>query len=292
MIWLVGNRGMLGMAVDRRLQSQKLEHVATDLDLDITDGRRVQAFANPLDLSWIINCSAYTAVDRAEDEPEQTFRINAEGVRNLALTARRKEARLLHISTDYVFDGRKEGAYLETDTPNPMGVYGSSKLQGEIYICENIASHVILRTAWLYGHDGNNFVRTMLRLFREQDEVMVVEDQWGSPTLADDLADIILHIITREKSHYGIFNFTNEGRTNWFEFAAMILELARKYHIVDRELQLIPIKTNQYPTKALRPANSYLSKEKIKQVCKIPVRSWQEALESFMSDLAANKGKT
>jgi dTDP-4-dehydrorhamnose reductase len=131
----------------------------------------------------------------------------------------------------------------------------------------------------------------MLRLFRERDEVSVVEDQWGSPTLAGDLADIILHIVTYEKPQYGIFNFTNEGRTNWFEFAALILELARKYHLVDREVQLIPIKTNQYPTKALRPANSYLSKEKVKEVYNVSIRPWQEALESFMSDLAVHKGK-
>jgi dTDP-4-dehydrorhamnose reductase len=288
-IWLVGNRGMLGTEVHRRLQAYKLEHVATDLDVDITDRQALIEFSGPLALSWIVNCSAYTAVDRAEDEPEQAFRINAEGVRNLALAARLKKARLLHISTDYVFDGRKEGAYLETDTPNPSGIYGRSKLQGELYIRENIDIHVILRTAWLYGPVGNNFVRTMLRLFQERDEVRVVTDQWGSPTLAGDLADVILQIITRETLQYGTFHFTNEGRTNWFEFASLIRELAGKHQLLDREVRLLPIKTEQYPTKALRPANSYLSKEKIKTVFGIPVRPWQEALTEFIGGLTEEK---
>jgi dTDP-4-dehydrorhamnose reductase len=292
MIWLVGHHGMLGTEVYHRLRARKLEHVATDLDVDITDRQAVSGFSDPSALSWIVNCSAYTAVDRAEDEPERAFRINADGVRNLAWAARQKGARLLHISTDYVFDGRKEGAYLETDPPNPSGVYGRSKLQGEIYIRENIDRHVILRTAWLYGPAGANFVRTMLRLFQERDEVRVVADQWGSPTLAGDLADAIIQIITRETIQYGIFHFTNEGRTNWFEFASLILELARKHHLVDRQVRLLPIKTKEYPTRALRPANSYLSKEKIKAVFGIPVRPWQEALESFMNDMASHSGKT
>ena len=287
MIWLVGNRGMLGTEVHRRLQAHKLEHVATDLDVDIADPETLSKFSRPLALSWIVNCSAYTAVDRAEDEPEQAFRINAEGVWNLALLAREKGARLLHISTDYVYDGRKEGPYLETDIPNPLGIYGRSKLQGELYIRENIDSHVILRTAWLYGPDGSNFVRTMLRLFQERDEVRVVADQWGSPTLARDLADAILQIITRETIQYGTYHFTNEGRTNWFEFASLILELARKDHLLDRDVRILPITTEQYPTRASRPANSYLSKEKIKEAFNIPVRPWQEALEECIRGLSA-----
>ncbi len=291
MIWLVGNRGMLGTEVHCRLQARKLEHVATDLDVDITDRRVLRSFSDPLALSWIVNCSAYTAVDRAEDEPEQAFRINADGVRNLAWVARQKGARLLHISTDYVFDGKKEGAYLETDAPNPSGVYGRSKLQGEQYIREELDSHVILRTAWLYGPAGANFVRTMLRLFQARDEVRVVSDQWGSPTLAGDLADAILTILNPETVQYGTYHFTNEGRTNWFGFASLILELAGKHRLVDREVRLVPIKTEEYPTRALRPSNSYLSKEKIKAVFGIPVRSWQEALESFMKGMAADKGE-
>ncbi len=285
MIWLIGNRGMLGSEVHRRLQACKLGHVATDMDVDIADPEALSKFSGPLAISWIVNCSAYTAVDRAEDEPEQAFRINAEGVRNLALLAREKGSRLLHISTDYVFDGKKEGPYVETDTPDPLGIYGRSKLQGEIHIRENMDNHVILRTAWLYGHSGNNFVRTMLRLFRERDEVRIVADQWGSPTLAGDLADAILQIITRETIQYGTFHFTNEGRTNWFEFASLIRELARKDHLLDREVRIIPITTDQYPTRALRPANAYLSKKKIKEALHIQIRPWQNALQEFIGSL-------
>lgn len=286
MIWLVGNRGMLGTEVHQRLQRKSLEHTATDLEVDITDHRTISSFAQDLNLSWIVNCSAYTAVDRAEDEAGQAFRINAEGVRNLSLLAKEKGARFLHISTDYVFDGLKDGAYVETDPPNPQGAYGRSKLQGELYIRENIDEHVILRTAWLYGPAGANFVRTMLRLFQEREEVRVVADQWGSPTLAGDLAEAILQVITRKEVPYGTYHFTNEGRTNWFEFATLILELAGKYYFVDRKVRLTPIKTKEYPTKAMRPANSYLSKEKIKTMLGISIRSWQEALESFMKGIA------
>lgn len=290
MIWLVGNRGMLGTEVQHRLQACNLEHVVTDLDVDITDRQAISSFGRDLNLPWIVNCSAYTAVDRAEDETGQAFRINAEGVRNLALLAKGKGTRFLHISTDYVFDGRKEGAYVETDPPNPQGVYGRSKLQGELYIRENIENHVILRTAWLYGPAGANFVQTMLRLFQEREEVKVVADQWGSPTLAGDLADAILQIITRTEIPYGTYHFTNEGRTNWFEFALLILELAGKHRLVDRKVRLTPIKTEEYPTKAMRPANSYLSKEKIKTMLGIPIRPWQKALESFMNDMASHSG--
>ena len=286
MIWLVGNRGMLGTEVQRRLQRNSLEHTATDLEVNITDRQAISSFGRDLNLSWIVNCSAYTAVDRAEDETGQDFRINADGVRNLALLAKEKGARFLHISTDYVFDGRKEGAYVETDPPNPQGAYGRSKLQGELYIRESIDDHVILRTAWLYGPAGANFVRTMLRLFQEREEVRVVADQWGSPTLAGDLADAILQIVTRNEMTYGTYHFTNEGRTNWFEFASLILELAGKHHLVDRKVRLTPIKTEEYPTKAMRPANSYLSKEKIKTMLGISIRSWQEALESFMKGIS------
>ena len=292
MIWLVGNRGMLGAEVQNRLQSLDLEYAATDLDVDIADSRALEKFTERLDLSWIVNCSAYTAVDRAEDEPDQAFRINAEGVRNLALAARRKKARLLHISTDYVFDGRKEGLYLETDAPNPPGVYGRSKLEGERHIRENWDRHVILRTAWLYGPGGNNFVRTMLRLFRERDEVRVVADQWGNPTLAGDLADAVLHIITRSTVPYGIYHFTNEGRTNWFEFAREIHDQGMREGLLEKAVRIVPIQTDQYPTRATRPFNSCLSKKKIKSVFGIPIRPWQEALADCIGQMAKKQGST
>ena len=290
MIWLVGNRGMLGGEVHRRLRARNLRHAATDLEVDIADGRALEAFTDRLDLSWIVNCSAYTAVDRAEDEPDQAFRINAEGVRNLTLAARGKRARLLHISTDYVFDGMKEGPYMEEDVPNPLGVYGRSKLQGEFHIREIWGSHVILRTAWLYGPGGNNFVRTMLRLFGAREEVRVVADQWGNPTLAGDLADAIIEIITRETVPYGTYHFTNEGRTNWFEFAREIHDQAMRKGLLEKAVRIAPIQTEQYPTRARRPANSCLSKEKIREAYGISVRPWREALADCIGQIEKETG--
>src|SRR3989339_692395 len=196
MIWLIGHKGMLGSEVYKLLVEGAMPHLASDLEVDITDINRLRSYVGDRSLSWIINCSAYTAVDRAEDERELTFRINSDGIKNIALIAAEKKAKLIHISTDYVFDGNKESAYLETDPPNPTGVYGASKYAGEKHVQASLSSYFILRTAWLYGRSGNNFVHTMIRLFREREEVCVVADQWGSPTLAGDLAGAILHLIS------------------------------------------------------------------------------------------------
>jgi dTDP-4-dehydrorhamnose reductase len=177
MIWLIGKRGMLGREVEALLDRQKRDYIATGVEVDITDIEQLKEFAANKPVSWIINCSAYTAVDKAEDEPEEAFKINADGSSNISKTAAYKNARLIHISTDYVFDGTKKGAYLETDLPNPINIYGKSKLKGETNITETTKAYFIIRTAWLYGKNGNNFVRTMLRLFKEKLEVNVVADQ-------------------------------------------------------------------------------------------------------------------
>jgi dTDP-4-dehydrorhamnose reductase len=289
MIWLVGSKGMLGTEVFQRLSARNVPHIASDLDVDITDPAAVELFVSGKPLSWMINCSAYTAVDRAEKEREKAFRINADGVANLARLAGVKGAKLIHISTDYVFDGTKEEAYEEDDPPCPTGAYGASKYEGEQRIMEAAPSHFLLRTAWLYGLNGNNFVYTMLKLFRERDEVRVVADQWGSPTLASDLAEVILRLVAGNSRAFGIYHYTNEGRTNWFDFAREIQRQAHQKGLLDREIRLVPIATDQYPTPAQRPANSYLSKEKIKMAFNITIRPWQEALADFMNALAEKK---
>lgn len=289
MIWLIGHKGMLGSEVHKLLSESSMPYLASDLEVDITDIGRLRAHVGDRPFSWIINCSAYTAVDRAEDERELAFRINSDGVRNIALIAAEKKAKLIHVSTDYVFDGDKEGAYLETDPPNPVGVYGASKYGGEKHIQAFLASYFILRTAWLYGRQGNNFVHTMIRLFREREEVRVVSDQWGSPTLAGDLAGIILHLVSCDADQYGIYHFTNEGRTHWHAFASAIYQLARERGLVEREVRIIPITADQYPTRTKRPANSYLSKEKIQRVFDISIRPWQEALAEFIGGLPKGK---
>lgn len=284
MIWLIGNKGMLGSEVEPLLGESGRECVVSDKEVDITDYNQLRDFAGEKTISWIVNCSAYTAVDRAEDEPEAARAVNSRGVQNIARLASEKKARLIHISTDYVFDGTKDGAYTEEDSPNPRGVYGSSKLEGEKSIQGALEEYFILRTAWLYGENGPNFVNTMLHLFGGRNEVRVVDDQWGSPTFAIDLAGAIVRIIEKRADRYGIFHFTNEGRTNWYEFAKEIHQLARERGIVQKEVNIVPIPTEQYPTRAVRPRNSLLSKEKIKRELGVECREWKIALEEYIKN--------
>jgi dTDP-4-dehydrorhamnose reductase len=285
MIWLIGNKGMLGTEIEALLKERQSDYIATDQDVDITNLGCLQEFAAHKRLDWIINCAAYTAVDRAEDEPERAFRINADGPRNLAQVAAEKGARLIHISTDYVFDGAKDAPYVETDLPNPLGAYAAGKYQGELNIVNLLDAHFILRTAWMYGKSGPNFVRTMLRLFREKDEVSVVADQWGSPTCAPDLAAAIMAIISADSTAYGIYHFTNEGRINWHQFACAIYDLARKNGLLEKSVLISPISTAQYPTQAQRPQYAYLSKEKICRIFQIKLAPWQDSLAAFLATI-------
>ncbi len=285
MIWLIGNKGMLGTEVEKLLARHKKNYVASDREIDITDRKSLREFADSRPIDWIINCAAYTAVDRAEDEPEPAFKINAEGPRHIAAVAADKKARLIHISTDYVFDGAKEEPCLETDQPNPACVYGASKYQGERDVASALPAHFIIRTAWLYGKDGPNFVTTMLRLFREKTEVTVVADQWGSPTYAVDLAEAIVRMIDADATAYGIYHYTNAGKITWHDFALAIYELAREKGLLDREVRVTPVATAQYPTKARRPRCSYLAKDKICRNFAISLKPWRESLAAFMATL-------
>jgi dTDP-4-dehydrorhamnose reductase len=287
MIWLIGHKGMLGREVLSRLEKKECLHEVSDMEVDIADINQLTSFIGSRTPDWMVNCSAYTAVDRAEDEAPLAFRVNADGVRNLARVAKEKGAKFLHISTDYVFDGESRTAYTEEDLTNPIGVYARSKYQGEIYVRQSLPRHFIIRTAWLYGRHGQNFVYTMLRLFQEREELRVVADQWGSPTLADDLADAILEIIGRNSEEYGTYHFTNEGKTNWYEFTQAIHRHAISEGLIKREVRILPIDTEQYPTKAKRPANSLMSKDKIKTTFGLTIRDWEAALEAFMKAIAS-----
>lgn len=273
---------MLGTEVETLLKKEGMDYIATDQEIDITNVEELQKFAQSKPITWIINCAAYTAVDKAEDEPDLAFKLNALGPLNIAIIAKDKKAKLIHISTDYVFDGTKEGAYVETDQPNPIGVYGASKYQGETNIQRIMNEYYILRTAWLYGKHGNNFVYTMLRLFQERDEVSIVGDQWGSPTYAPDLASVILEIMKLNSTAYGIYHFANEGRISWYDFAFTIHNKAKVDRFITREINLRKIVSDDYPTKAHRPRNSCMSKDKIKQNIGIVVRNWDVALKEFM----------
>ena len=286
MIWLIGNKGMLGSDIEKLLKKKEMGYCASDREVDIIDYKALDKYVKDKEISWIINCAGYTRVDKAEEESEESFRLNRDGVRNLALFCSKRKAKLIHISTDYVFDGRKEQAagYNEDDKTNPINIYGKSKLAGEEEIKKIAEEYFIIRTAWLYGKEGSNFVYTMLRLFKERDLVNVVEDQWGSPTYTVDLAEVILKIVENDFKRYGIYHFTNEGVTNWYAFAQLIYDKAKRLGILhnNSQVEIKPIKTNEYLTLAKRPGYSVLSQEKIKNAFNLKIRNWEEALEDFL----------
>ena len=296
MIWLIGNKGMLGNDVEKLLKDRGLTYCASDNEVDISDYKALEKFGKDKKIKWVINCAGYTKVDKAEEEIDEAFRINKDGTRNIALFSAKRQNRLIHISTDYVFDGRngqdgrKEASFVygEEDKTNPINIYGKSKLAGEEEIEKILEEYFIIRTAWLYGLQGNNFVYTMLRLFKEKDLVKVVEDQWGSPTYTVDLARAILKIIEDDLVSYGIYHFTNEGMTSWYEFARTIYKKAKKLGLIEgnKKVEIRPIKTENYPTIARRPKYSVLSKEKIKREFNLKIRSWEEALKDFLNTLS------
>jgi dTDP-4-dehydrorhamnose reductase len=299
MIWLIGNKGMLGTELSLVLERQGLAFTGTDRELDITDCAALDAFAEKLlsrstdgSLNWIVNCAAYTAVDKAEDDTEACRRLNVQGARNIAGTAARIKARLIHFSTDYVFDGKgiKENGefrpYREDDTTNPTGTYGLTKRDGENAVFEETSAVYIIRTAWLYGEYGNNFVHTMLRLMRERDAVTVVNDQRGSPTWAYDLAETVIVIFEALNSGrdipFGIYNFTNEGNISWYDFAREIYTRGRKIGILTGDCTVKPCTSAEFPARVKRPAYSVLDKSKIRNTLGITIPSWDTSLAKFL----------
>lgn len=281
-ILITGANGMLAKAVIKRLQKGN-ELICTDvLDLDITDEKAVIDFVTNTKPEYIINCAAYTAVDKAEEAGEIVEKINANGPGNLAKAAKKIDIPLVHISTDYVFGGDLdlEQVYNEDDKKSPVTVYGITKLHGEEQIEKNTDKYYIFRTAWLYG-DGNNFVRTMLKLGKSKDEINVVSDQHGSPTYSVDLANFIAEAIEK-KIEYGVYHATNEGYTTWYDFTRKIFEYAK----IDCKVN--PVTTEKYIemmkiTQAKRPNNSKLSKEKLKaQGIKIP--NWEDGLKRYLKE--------
>jgi dTDP-4-dehydrorhamnose reductase len=287
MIWLVGNKGMLGTEVEKLLREQGVPYIASDREIDITQDSAPAAFldSNGIEhLDWVINCAAYTDVERAEHEPDRAFAINERGVRILAAVAQQAGAALVHVSTDYVFDGTKDGPYMETDQPNPVSIYGKSKLAGERILEDSSVRFVIMRSAWLFGTQGKNFVATMLRLFQERDRVSVVNDQWGNPTYAPDLANAILEVLVSKEPLRGIFHFANNGRTTWYEFAREIYRQACARGRARPGVEVVPISSSEYPSAVRRPANSTLSKEKIQATLGIAIREWQDALNDYLTE--------
>jgi dTDP-4-dehydrorhamnose reductase len=289
MIWLMGNRGMLGTELSLLLEGEGLPRLGTDRELSILDPEALRVFASDKKIDWIVNCAAYTAVDRAEDEIELCTALNVEGPRNLAKLAKEIGASLLHISTDYVFHGTATRPYLEDDEVGPTGVYGRTKAEGEKALLENCPRSVIVRTAWLYGKHGPNFVTTMLRLMGEKEEIGVVGDQQGTPTWARDLSRALLTIVTSPRPRYGIYHFTNEGVTTWHEFATEIQRLAMERGILKRACRIKKLTTAEYPTKARRPAYSVLSKKKIAAEYKLVIPEWKTSLASYITEIEAER---
>lgn len=247
--------------------------------LDIADADAVRQCFEQEEINYCVNCAAYTAVDKAEEEEELAFKINALGPENLAKACDRSQATLIQISTDFVFDGKQSTPYKETDLPSPLSVYGKSKLKGELTACENNPKTIVIRTSWLYSWFGKNFLKTILRLTKEREELKVVYDQIGTPTQAADLAEAILKIILKlEEGNisdpYGLYHYSNEGVASWYDFAAAILEMSGS------KIKLLPILSEDFPTPAQRPALSVLDKRKIKEVFGLEIGHWMERLKN------------
>ena len=282
-ILITGSKGMLAKEVIERFEKNN-EIISTDVEnLDITDEKTVLDFVNKIKPDCIINCAAYTAVDKAETAGDIVERINADGPQNLAKAAKKVNSVLVHISTDYVFGGNLdlEEVYKEDDPKAPVTVYGITKLHGEQNIENNMDKFYIFRTAWLYGIGGNNFVKTMTKLGTTKDEISVVSDQHGSPTYAKDLAEFIYQAIKKQIS-YGIYNATNEGYTTWYDFTKEILSMQ------NIECKINPVSTEEYiemmgVTQAKRPFNSQMSKEKLKNTG-INVPDWKDGLRRYLEE--------
>lgn len=264
-ILTTGTNGQLGrclQAVSEKYSNYEF-HFKTSMQLDITRKEQIDILFAQEKFDFCINCAAYTAVDKAESDQENAFLVNAEAVKYLAETCKANNTTLIHISTDFVFDGTKGAPYTEDDLPNPINVYGASKLKGEQYIQEILSKYFIIRTSWVYSEFGHNFVKTMLHLGAERDEISVVNDQIGSPTYAGDLAKAIMQILSAKTTSFGLYHYTNGGITSWYNLAKTIFE------IKEIRIKVNPISSNNYITQAKRPMYSVLDKTKIKQVFNI-----------------------
>lgn len=280
MLLITGANGQLGSCLKDILGENGA--IYTDAaELDITNENDVRAFGAAHELTGIINCAAYTNVDKAEDEPELARRINALGPENLAKLAAEKDIPLVHISTDYVFNGTANQPIAETAAPAPLGVYGKTKREGEENVLKYAKTAVILRTAWLYSPYGKNFLKTMLALGAQKDEIRVVADQFGTPTYAPHLAEAIVRILPQIKRGTNeIYHFTDEGSSTWYDFAHYILKTA------DSACFVRPIATKDYPTKAVRPAFSVLDKSKIKRDFNLEISHWTKGVEECLTKLS------
>ncbi|MEZ4795083.1 MAG: dTDP-4-dehydrorhamnose reductase [Flavobacteriaceae bacterium] len=277
-ILVTGAQGQLGQCIrDAALEFSELEILFEGKEfLDLTNSQQVTQFFETHAIDYCINAAAYTHVDKAENERDLAFAINGEAVKNLAVTCAKHETVLIHVSTDYVFDGKKETPYTESDPTYPINVYGASKLEGEAYIRHCCPHHFIVRTSWLYSQYGHNFLKTILRLAQEKNQLTMTTDQIGGPTNANDLANVLLQLIAQNSTAYGTYHFSNEGAVTWYDFAKAILEISGFSE------KVTVAKTNNYPTFAERPKNSVLSNDKLNKLLGISSKNWKESLETLI----------
>ncbi|MEZ8337467.1 dTDP-4-dehydrorhamnose reductase [Vibrio cyclitrophicus] len=288
-VLITGCYGQVGSCLTRQLANNG-NITVRGLDrehLDITNQKAVSAAVAEFKPTIIINAAAHTAVDKAEEEVDLSYAINRDGPKYLAQAAQSVGAAILHISTDYVFEGNKAGKYVETDTTNPQGVYGKSKLAGEIAVAEACDKHIILRTAWVFGESGNNFVKTMLRLGENRDALSIVGDQFGGPTYAGDIANTLIQIAKRinqgDAVEYGVYHYSGLPHVSWFDFADAIFDVAVEQGVLEKKPRLTSITTDQYPTPAKRPSNSRLSTEKITLGLSVKASDWKAALNNIQA---------
>lgn len=280
-VLVTGGNGQLAQCInDVRISYPNIDFVFTDVeDLDITNQEKLNLFFESNTFDWCINCAAYTAVDQAEIHSELANKINTLGAKNLAIACKKNNLKLIHVSTDFIFDGNSKKPYAEVDKPNPISVYGATKLKAEQEIKSILNEHFIIRTSWLYSEFGHNFLKTMIRLAKDKSEINVVNDQIGTPTYAKDLALVILEIINLNSKNYGIYHYSNSGTITWYDFARSIFEFKGVNIMVN------PIKTKDYPTLAKRPAYSVLDTSKIKQTLNIQIPNWRDSLKVAISNL-------
>ncbi|WP_096156446.1 dTDP-4-dehydrorhamnose reductase [Bacillus sp. FJAT-45066] len=247
-------------------------------DLDITNEAEVCQYVQRVNPDVIIHCAAYTAVDKAEDDKETCWNVNVLGTKFITTVAKKVNAKLMYISTDYVFDGKGREPFREFDKPDPLGYYGLTKYEGEKIVRALLEEHFIIRISWVFGINGHNFIKTMLRLSETRNELNVVGDQYGSPTYTFDLARLLIDMIQTEK--YGVYHASNEGFCTWAEFASEIFQQANK------DVRVNAISTEEYPTRAIRPKNSRMSKQKLNDYGFEPLPKWQDALKHYLNELA------
>ncbi|RZK52363.1 MAG: dTDP-4-dehydrorhamnose reductase, partial [Pedobacter sp.] len=273
-ILIIGAAGQLGQCIKTVAQRRSITDIVfpSEQDGNILNIALLNELFVKEQPEYVINCAAYTAVDKAEDDVELAKAINQTGAENLAEVCKNNNATLIHISTDFVFQGNVVKLLKENDEANPINVYGQTKLDGELAIAKSLAAHVIIRTSWLYSEYANNFVKTMLKLGAERDELNIIADQVGTPTYAIDLANAIFDIIGSNNIIYGTFHYSNEGVTSWFDFAKAIFEIS------ETRVKVNPIPGSAYPTRAIRPSFSVMDKSKIKTTFNIEIPYWRDSL--------------